>query len=340
MPKRIIAILLSLILFLIGGISGYVFSDTKKTEVSTYDILYKNIDNLSVTEKTNLYASKLKAETAPAEIKYLMSKIMPTVNNDIKNNMLAQYVNHVQYYMSTYSDFISIYQTIMKNISTTVNFQEAASADKISDKVLKTIITEIYASDMKIVMPPSYSDAAPYILVDYTKIESQYKGTINQATKDYISFKEVAQKGELADANGKYDITKVGNYIIQANEFITKYPQYPLVSDVIYSYILGSKMYLGTYNVSAAFIPDAPTIAKYKIFAEKNPSTPITNALKEIIVIYDKGEKIPMDKINEWNKSLDGLLGDQTQAQAQGQGAITNPTTTNTPKTTTSAQQK
>jgi hypothetical protein len=311
MTKRIISILLAIILFLVGGIGGYIIRDKKTSESSSYDVLYKNIDKLSVEEKLNVFHSKLKAEISPSEIKYLLDKIIPSVNNDTQNDLLAKYLNHIQYYMSTYSDFVSIYQAIMNNMSSTVDFEDPASTDLISDKVLKTIVAEIYESDLMIIMPEAYSDKIPYILVDYDKIREEYGTIINDATNDYIEFKEIAQNGELSDVNGMYDPDKISAYIVRANDFINKYPQYPLVSDIIFSYILGSKMYIGTYNVSEPFKPEEEMVNRYRTFVEENPNTPITNALKEIIEIYEKGEEVSMEKINEWNTLLDGLLGTQ-----------------------------
>jgi hypothetical protein len=199
----------------------------------------------------------------------------------------------------------------MNNMSSTVDFEDPASTDLISDKVLKTIVAEIYESDLMIIMPEAYSDKIPYILVDYDKIREEYGTIINDATNDYIEFKEIAQNGELSDVNGMYDPDKISAYIVRANDFINKYPQYPLVSDIIFSYILGSKMYIGTYNVSEPFKPEEEMVNRYRTFVEENPNTPITNALKEIIEIYEKGEEVSMEKINEWNTLLDGLLGTQ-----------------------------
>jgi hypothetical protein len=260
-------------------------------------------------ELLTFYQNMLNSETSPAQLKYVLNEIMKkNIDIDVKNNMLAFYLNHVQYYMSTYANFISMYATIMLNNRTTVNYEDPSVVNVINDQVLKTVLQEVYASDMAIVMPPAMSGSSPYIVIDYAKIKEEYSSVMNDATKNYISFKEIVQNGDLSNSDGSYNMDKLGDYMILANNFVNAYGNYPLLSDVIYSYILATKMYMGTYGISEDFSITATNLMKYKAFLEKYPDTPAAKYIKEMIEIADKGEKITVTKANEWNNALDSLI--------------------------------
>jgi hypothetical protein len=308
--RRITALLLALVMLIGGFAGGYFLGETKSEKYSPYEVVFKSLDTMSSSEKLDYYQGILTAETTPTQVRYVMEKILnDNIDNDVKNNMIAFYLNHIQYYMSTYTNFITLYSSIMKNNSDTINYEEASAANKINDQVLKTVVQEIYNSDMKIIMPPSGSTDSPYVIVDYDSLASRYGKIFNDATKEYIKFKEVVQSGELYDALGRYDMEKTAEYIVQANDFIVKYDNYPLVSDVIYSYILASKMYIGTYNMSSEFTPDEATIASYTNFVENYKDTPVTAILKEIIALHAEGKPITMEHANKWNEELDALIG-------------------------------
>lgn len=307
--KKITALLLALVMLFGGFAGGYFLGSEKQDSYSPYEVIYKNLKGKDNNELLTYYQSMLKAETSPAQVKYMLDRIIKTnIDNDVKNNMLAFYLNHVQYYMSTYANFISMYATIMLNNRSTVNYEDPSVVNVVNDQVLKTVLQEIYASDMKIVMPPAMTNSSPYIVIDYEKIEKEYGNMMNNATKDYIMFKEIVQNGELSNSDGSYNMDKLGDYMILANNFINAYGNYPLLSDVIYSYILAAKMYMGTYNVSEDFSVDAESLAKYKTFVEKYKDTPATTYIKELIEIADKGEKVPASKAAEWNSALDALI--------------------------------
>lgn len=308
--NKITAILLALVMLVGGFVGGFVVGTKDVDEYSPYEVIYANFDKMSPQEKVDYYKSVLKAETSPSQVKYLMEQILdePSIDNDVKNNVFAFYLNHVQYYMSTYSNFVSLYSSIMTNNMSTINYEEASASEKINDQVLKTIIEEIYESDMMIKMPDSTS-GDPYVIVDYDKLEESYGSMYNKATKNYIIFKEIVQNGELSNADGSYNMEKVRDYILMANEYILAYENYPLISDIIYSYILGAKMYLGIYSFEAEFIPDADTIEDYKMFIEENPDTPIAPIVKAIIEKAENGEKITATDASNWNKEIDALLG-------------------------------
>lgn len=308
--RKITAILLALVMLIGGFAGGYFLGETKSEKYSPYEVVFKGLDNMSSSEKLNYYQGILNAETTPTQVRYVMEKLLEDdIDNDVKNNMIAFYINHIQYYMSIYSDFITLYASVMENNADTINYEEASAVNKINDQVLKSIIQEIYNSDMKIVMPVALSNDSPYVIVDYDSLTERYGDIFNDATKDYIAFKEVVQRGELSGVTGSYDREKTANYIIQANDFIVNYSSYPIISDVIYSYILASKMYAGTYNVSSEYTPDEDSIASYKEFVEKYPETPVTNILKSIIKIHEDGGTITVEQANKWNQELDALIG-------------------------------
>lgn len=308
--NKITAILLALVMLVGGFVGGFVVGTKDVDEYTPYEVIYANFDKLSPQEKVDYYKSVLKAETSPSQLKYLMDKILeePSIDNDVKNNVFAFYLNHIQYYMSTYSNFVTLYSSIMTNNMGTINYEEASAAEKINDQVLKTIIEEIYTSDMMIKMPDSTS-GDPYVIVDYDKLEKSYGSMYNKATKNYVVFKKIVQNGELSNDDGSYNMEKVREYILMANEFILEYENYPLISDIIYSYILGAKMYLGIYNFESEFTPDDETIADYKKFVEENESTPIAPIVKQIIEKAEKGEKITAEDATAWNKEIDSLMG-------------------------------
>lgn len=308
--RKITALLLALVMLLGGFAGGYFLGENKAENYSPYEVVFKSLDTMSSTEKLDYYQGILTAETTPTQVRYVMEKLLDdNIDNDVKNNMIAFYMNHIQYYMSTYTNFITLYSSIMRNNSSTINYEEASAADKINDQVLKTVVQEIYNADMKIVMPPAGSTDSPYVIVNYNSLTERYGKIFNDATKDYIKFKEVVQNGELYDSSGAYDMEKTANYIVQANDFIVEHDNYPLVSDVIYSYILASKMYAGTYNISSDFTPDAATIQSYKTFIEKYPDTPVTGILEEIIALHAEGKAITVEQASTWNEELDALIG-------------------------------
>lgn len=309
--KKITALLLALVMLLGGFVGGFLIGEKKEKDYSSYDVVYKNLKSMSSDELLNFYRNSLKAETSPTQIKYLLDRIIKEdIDIDVKNNMIALYLNHIQYFMSTYTNFITLYSSIMLNNMNTVNYEEATASNKIDDKLLKTLITEIYEAGLKIKMPENnYSNETPYVIVDYEKLEQQYGSFYNEATKDYIEFKEIVQRGELSNADGSYNMDKLSEYMIIANNFINQYPNYPLVSDVVYSYILAAKMYSGTYNVSNEFMPSDEMVESYKIFIEKYPKTPVTPILEALIKHKEEGTNVTMAEVEEWNSSLDSLIG-------------------------------
>jgi len=308
--RKITAILLALVMLVGGFAGGYFLGEKKAEEYSPYEVVFKGLDEMSSSEKLNYYQGILNAETTPTQVRYVMEKILEDdIDNDVKNNMIAFYINHIQYYMSVYSDFITLYASIIENNSDTINYEEASAVNKINDQVLKTVVQEIYNSDMRIMVPKGITNERPYVIVNYDSLTERYGDIFNDATRDYIQFKEVVQRGELSGVTGSYDREKTANYIIQANDFIVNHSSYPIISDVINSYILASKMYAGTYNISGEYTPDETTINSYKTFVEKYPETPVTNILKEIIKLSEEGKPVTVEQANKWNQELEALIG-------------------------------
>ena len=289
---------------------GFLVGENKTSTINSYNILYKNLNTMSSNEKIQYYESLQKAETSPTQMKYVLKNILEdnNINTDIKNNMFAFYLNHIQYYMTTYSNFISLYESIIMNNRQTIDYTNINASEAINDNVLKTIIKEIYNSDMRIAMPPPYSDGSPYVLIDYENLEKEFGYIYNDATKQYISFKQIAQNGGLSNDDGSYNKSKLENYLVLASEFLRKYETYPLVSDIIYSYILASKMYADIYDVYEDFYPDSNSISTYKQFIEKYPNEPITPILNEIVKIYESGDPVTYEQTVSWNSQLDALL--------------------------------
>ena len=310
--RKITALLLALVMLVGGFAGGYFIGNKDAEEYSPYDVIYKNLNGKDTQGLLDYYQTMLKAETSPAQLKYVLNKIIDSnIDNDVKNNMLAFYLNHIQYYMSTYSNFITMYSTIMLNNRSTVNYEDPSVVNVINDKVLRTVLQEIYASDMKVKMPPATStDGRPYVIVNYDTITKEYGSILNSATKDYIEFKEIVQNGLLSNADGSYNMDKVGEYMIKANNFVNNHGDYPLISDVIYSYIIAAKMYIGTYNMSEAYTVDETSLQKYKDFVEKYPDTPVASTIKELIDLGEKGEQVTLEKANEWNEKLEALISD------------------------------
>ena len=314
MVKKITAGLLSAVLLVGGFVGGFIVGSNDTKNYSAYEELYKGLDKMSDDDKLAYYQGMLKAESAPTQVRYVLDKIIEdsSINNDIKNNMFALYLNHIQYYMSTYSDFIIMYESIMMNNRSEINYEKADAANHINDPVLKSLITEIYNADMMIKMPPLLDNTSfPYVVVDYDTLESRYGDIYNSATKDYIKLKVMVQNGELSASDGTYDMAKVENYIALTNDYIALYDKYPLISDIIYSYILASKMYIGTFNVSGEFRVTDDAAASYAKFLEKYPETPVASIIKELLKKYENNEVISVETAQAWNNTLDGLLGQE-----------------------------
>ena len=118
----------------------------------------------------------------------------------------------------------------------------------------------------------------------------------------------VAILQNLAEQDGINADFKVFEYI--ANNFVNNHGDYPLISDIIYSYIIAAKMYIGTYNMSEAYTVDETSLQKYKNFVEKYPDTPVASTIKELIDLGEKGEQVTLEKANEWNEKLEALISD------------------------------
>lgn len=310
--KKIAIVLLALVMLFSGFAGGFLIGERKADSYDSYDVVYKSFDSLSSTEKIKYFESIQLADTSPTQMKYVLKKLIAdnSIDNDVKNNLFAYYLNHIQYYMSTYSGFVNLYEHIMMNNRDSIDYTSPTAADYVDDKVLKTVISEIYTSDMMIKVPPAYSSSGGiYVVVDYDKLEEEFGKMYNDATKGYIAFKVIAQNGELSNPDGSYSKEKLGDYMLMASDYIFEYDSYPLLADIINSYVLAAKMYCDLYDVSAAFYVSEDNAKLYKEFIENNPTEPVTPILNELVSRFENGKEVTYDEATQWASELDSLLG-------------------------------
>lgn len=306
-PSKIITIFIIIIAFVAGCLVSPLISNIF-TSKNPYDVQYKNLKKQSVSDQIKVYESKLNAQTSTGEVKYIMDKILPGLNAEQSDKVFSEYLNHLQYFMTTYNSLISIYAPIMLNERSTINFADATAVNKIDDNVLKSIISEIYSSNMYIEMPPVGSQNSPMVLANYQDLSKKYEKYMSNTTKEYMEFKKTTQSGDLTKSDGSIDKDKTEAFIIKTDQFISKYPQYSLLNDVIYSYIVASEMYTDIYNVSSDFTVSASDLTRYKSFVKAHPSTPLSSILNDMISKTEKKQKITTEDANNYIASLQTLL--------------------------------
>ena len=86
--RKITAILLALVMLVGGFAGGYFIGNNDAEEYSPYDVIYKNLNGKDTQGLLDYYQTMLKAETSPAQLKYVLNKIIDSnIDNDVKNNM-------------------------------------------------------------------------------------------------------------------------------------------------------------------------------------------------------------------------------------------------------------
>lgn len=82
-----------------------------------YDAKYATFDSQTKKIKMSIFDGALDAQTSPTEIKYLLLKMAPELTPAEKDECIAKYINHIQYFASTYTNVALMYSTILDAFS-------------------------------------------------------------------------------------------------------------------------------------------------------------------------------------------------------------------------------
>lgn len=246
-------VMILLIASLVGNL--YLMSNREKiTQVRVtssqeeYDEKYKDFNSQTKTVKMAMFEAALNAGTSPTEVKYLLLKLGNDMTDAEKDDAIAKYINHIQYFASTYTNLATMYGSIIQSLSDKVDFSTRDAAFQVSDKVLRNLLLEIWDSDMILYMESA--TAQPSVLVDYESLTESYADFMTSTTKDYITLKNSIINGTITNEDGSISYDNLEKFMVDTYSFITAHPNFAIIDDVKYMYVVAAKMYLNVYLVN------------------------------------------------------------------------------------------
>ncbi|QEK13461.1 hypothetical protein FQB35_14980 [Crassaminicella thermophila] len=185
--------------------------------------------------------------------------------------------------------------------------------EDIQDEDLRAFVVETLKGGYKYVM----LEGAYYPIIDYS-ILRKYKPFLSDQMKDYIEITaEESDKLTWNDAAVVISWEELGNRVIQAENYVSKYPQSPKKKEVGELYA----MYMGAYLYGASNTPlfDYETkeikdelLKSYKKTISENPETVTAQTIKEYLKIIEENDykvnDYVMDKANSlYKKAIESL---------------------------------
>ena len=260
---------------------------------------YMDFDSQTKQVKKSIYEGSLAAGTSPTEVKYLLMKLAPELNDAEKDNAMAQYINHIQYFASTYTNVALMYNNIIRSLSESIDFSTRDAAFQVSDKVLRNLLLEIWDSDMMLFMPANLN-SSPSVIVDYDGLMETYADYITSTTKEYLVLKSEIVNGTVSNEDGSINYENLETFMDKTYKFISSYPDFAIVEDVKYMYVVASKMFMDVYMLDTTEVEyTGEAIARLTQFSEKYADTPSGDIAKMIIKDVEENGKLTTDVYNQ-----------------------------------------
>jgi hypothetical protein len=191
-----------------------------------------------------------------------------------------------------------MYDSIIQSLSYEIDFSSRDAAYKISDKVLRNLLLEIWDSDMYL----HVSDASPKVMVNYNNLKKDYADCMGKTTLKYLELKEYAINGGMSNEDGSMNYTKLEEFMDDTYEFIDNNMDYNLIDDVKYMYVTAAQMYLNTYNTyeSNAYTYTDGELEMYKKYIDSREITPIKASVELILSdCADNENKLKEGSLNQ-----------------------------------------
>lgn len=247
-----------------------------------YNVKYFDINKKTKEEKQKIFDDLMQVGTSPTEIKFVFNKIKDDLSFEEKELGFSMYLNHIQYFSQTYNNVAAMYEHIFSSLNSNIDFTQREAAYKISDKVLRNLLLEIWDSNMYLVLDPTVGSS---VMVDYEGLKEEFKDCIGDTTNKYFELKELAVSGGLSNPDGSISYAKLADFMNETYKFIDENREYNLVDDAKFLYVTAAQMYLNVYNRtnSDPYTYTDEELAMYKKYVEDNPNTPIKPTVELIL---------------------------------------------------------
>lgn len=284
--KNWLPIILSCVIILLLGIilGNLIFT---KDEIQMdfaveYDTKYFDFDQKTTKEKMEIYDNLMQVGTSPTEIKYLLLKMKNELTEEQKEIAFSMYLNHLQYFATTYTNVAGMYDSIIESLSYEIDFSSRDAAYKVSDKVLRNLLLEIWDSDMFLHV---VSNNSPRVMVNYDTLKEKYSDCMGETTLRYLELKEHAVTGGTTNEDGSMSYAKLEQFMDDTYDFIDNNMDYNLVDDVKFMYVTAAQMYLNVYNMfeEKEYTYTDEELEMYKKYIDSRELTPIRETVELIL---------------------------------------------------------
>lgn len=271
-----------------------------------YEQKYADFDKQDKKVKKSIYEGTLAAGTSPTEVKYLLMKLKDDLNDEEKDQAIAQYINHIQYFASVFTSLTVSYENIIRSLSDSIDFSTRDSAFQVSDKVLRNLLLEIWDSDMILYIPASTSSTLS-VIVDYDSLKETYKDFITSKTAEYLDLKSSIINGNIYNNDGSISYSKLEEFMKNTYSFIYAYPDFAIIEDVQYMYVVAAKMYFNIYNtVVEDVVFTDEDVSRITDFVNKYADSPASDIGKTLLAGIVDG-RIDETTYNEVLSAFDAL---------------------------------
>lgn len=239
-----------------------------------YDAKYADFDKQDKKIKLSIFNGALDVSSSPTEVKYLMLKMANDLTPEEKDDVIAKYINHIQYFATTYTNVAIMYEPILDALSSSIGFESRDAAFQISDKVLRNLLLEIWDADMILYISED-TTVPPSVIVDYEGLKETYRDFITETTSDYLDLKIGIISGNITNEDNSMNYDKLIEFMDNTYEFINTHPQFPIIADVQYMNIVAAKMFLDVYLLETdTQTYDEEAIARIENFVASHKGTP------------------------------------------------------------------
>ncbi len=297
MNKKILILALSFILLLAG-----CSIDAKQNDKTIYEALEKEVyksDDQNIDKLIKDYKEIAKSDNEPYTLVKFIDENIENVNEKEAVAMILILEEVQKEYTQRYTDqlFVDNYQSELLSLSSDKLFFDETKIEEIKNADLKELVKRILDGKYKLIN----LEGAFYPVIDYEGLKA-YNDYLPDEIRDYLEIKsQSSNKPVIIDGEITISHEELGQRLIEAEKYISQYPNSIKIQDVLRCYGECLKLYLEgsanspIYDNTTGKIKEEVISSYIKLSSNKDLIT--SKIISKYIEIIQKNQNIIDDNV-------------------------------------------